>query len=173
VPKLLQLDKPVDSSSKTKDSSTMPILIRNAHRDDLPELARMNQALIEDEGSRNPMTLSQLQHRMEGWLQGDWTIRIFVDAISTQTVGYAVFQNRPDDYFPEQSIVTLRQMFIDRPFRGQGTGQQAVEQLREACFPPNSTVVIDVLSTNPRGRRFWDKLGFQPYCTTMHLPPKS
>lgn len=25
------------------------------------------------------------------------------------------------------------------------------------------------LASNPDGYRFWAKVGFQPYCTTMHL----
>jgi GNAT superfamily N-acetyltransferase len=151
----------------------MSILICNAMPTDLPELALMNKELIEDEGSRNPMTLDMLQQRMRGWLQDNWTIRIFVEEVTNQTAGYAVFQIRPDEYFPEQSIVYLRQMFIRRPLRGQGAGEQAFEVLRQQCFPPRATVVIDVLFSNPRGRRFWEKMGFQTYCTTMHLQPKS
>ena len=38
----------------------MPLLIHPANEADLPLLAQMNKRLIEDEGSRNPMSLDQL-----------------------------------------------------------------------------------------------------------------
>ena len=38
----------------------MPLLIRPATKSDLPILAQMNRRLIEDEGSRNPMSIAEL-----------------------------------------------------------------------------------------------------------------
>ena len=46
----------------------MSLVVRPANEADLLLLAQMNKRLIEDEGSRNPMSLDQLADRMRGWL---------------------------------------------------------------------------------------------------------
>ena len=145
----------------------MSLLIRPANEADLPLLAQMNRRLIEDEGSRNPMSLDQLADRMRGWLLGDWELKLF--ATDDRVVGYAVYQLRRDEYFPEQTIVYLRQFYIEREMRGQGQGTAAFRALATEHFPPDSRVVIDALASNPRGYGFWRHVGFEPYCTTMHL----
>ena len=139
---------------------------------DLPLLAEMNKRLIDDERSRNPMTVNELRERMQGWLLTDWHIRLFSDE-AENVVGYAVYQLRQDDYFPEMKIVYLRQLYIERERRSRGLGQQALQFLIEREFREASAVVIDVLETNPRGYHFWTKTGFEPYCTTMRLPIRS
>ena len=52
---------------------------RVATLNDVPTLARMNQQLIRDEKSRNPMTLVELEQRMAGWLSAEWEAVIFSD----------------------------------------------------------------------------------------------
>jgi GNAT superfamily N-acetyltransferase len=145
----------------------MTLAIRPAAEADLPLLARMNKHLIEDEGSRNPMSLDQLAERMRGWLQGDWAVKLFV--AGEIVVGYALYQCRRDEYFPEHTTVYLRQFYIERELRGRGLGSAAVSLLRDGHFPAGSAVIIDALASNPRGDTFWRKVGFAPYCTTMHL----
>lgn len=140
--------------------------LRPATTDDLPLLAAMNHRLIKDEGSRNPMTLAQLQERMAGWLAGNWQVSLFVLADSA-IVGYAVYETRPDEYRPdEQRYVCLRQFFVEREYRGQGIGRRAFELLT-ATFPPDAPVVLEVLARNPAGRRFWERVGFSDYAVTM------
>jgi GNAT superfamily N-acetyltransferase len=146
----------------------MHLIMRPAVEADVPMLAALNKRLIEDEGSRNPMTMAELQQRMRAWLSGDWQVRLF-EGENGGVVGYAVFQPRSDDYFPETKIVYLRQLYVEREQRSQGLGRQALWLLREREFPTEATVVIDVLATNPRGQCFWSKMGFESYCTTMHL----
>jgi GNAT superfamily N-acetyltransferase len=145
----------------------MPLLIRPANAADLPLLAQMNKRLIEDEGSRNPMSLDQLADRMQGWLLGDWEVRLF--ATNEGVVGYAVYQLRRDEYFPNQAIVYLRQFYVEREIRGQGLGTTAFRALAAEHFPAGCRIVIDALASNPRGYDFWRHVGFEPYCTTMHL----
>ena len=111
----------------------MPLLIRPADEADLPLLAQMNKRLIEDEGSRNPMSLDQLAERMRGWLLGDWEVKLF--ATDAGVVGYAVYQARRDEYFPDQTIVYLRQFYIEREMRGQGLGTAAFRALGGRAFP--------------------------------------
>jgi ribosomal protein S18 acetylase RimI-like enzyme len=146
----------------------MPLIMRSATEADIPALAAMNKRLIEDEDSRNPMSVAELQQRMHGWLIGDWQVRVFEEE-NNGVVGYAIFQSRPDEYFAENQIVYLRQLYVAPEYRSRGVSQQAVQLLREGEFPEGCTVVIDVLATNPRGQHFWSKVGFESYCTTMRL----
>lgn len=98
----------------------MEIWIRKATIDDLKLLSQMNKELIEDEGSRNPMTLVQLEDRFLGWLSSDWEIALFEKA--SAILGYAVYQIREDDFYPEESNVYLRQYYIARLYRSHGYG---------------------------------------------------
>jgi len=145
----------------------MGLTLRHADEADLPLLAQMNKHLIEDEKSRNPMTVAQLQERMRGWLSEDYAVRLFVDE-SAQGVGYAVYRVLPDDYDPDRQYVYLRQFFIRREMRRCGLGTQALALLRDE-FPVGATVALDVLTSNPAGQAFWASVGFSPYCMTMHL----
>jgi GNAT superfamily N-acetyltransferase len=146
----------------------LDILFREAAEADAPLLARMNRRLIEDEGSPNPMSLEHLQSRMEGWFRDGWQVLLFDGEAGC--MGYTLYQQRRDDYFPEKPVVYVRHFFIDREHRGGGLGSRIFSLLKEQYFPHPCTVVLDVLATNPRGRHFWDSLGFQPYCTTLKLP---
>jgi ribosomal protein S18 acetylase RimI-like enzyme len=138
---------------------------------DAPELARMNRQLIEDEGSRNPMSLTALESRMRQWLQEDWRV-VLIYAEST-LAGYALFRVRLDDYFPQQSDVYVRQFFIRREWRKRGIGRTAFDLLMRDFFPPDATLTLDVLANNPAGQRFWQGLGFQPYSFTLKRPARS
>jgi hypothetical protein len=55
----------------------LEFLIRKATDEDLKLISQMNKELIEDEGSRNPMTLAELEDRIIGWLSSDWEIEWF------------------------------------------------------------------------------------------------
>ncbi len=145
------------------------IITRHAAVTDLPLLAEMNKHLIEDEGSRNPMDLSELQLRMSDWLKNGMAVRIFEDAEAQTVMGYAVFCICTDDYDSQQKEVYLRQMFIKREFRSHGMGELALKHLMANEFPAGSKVVIDVLATNPRGEEFWKRMGFKCYYTNMQL----
>ena len=84
-------------------------------------------------------------------------------------MGYAVYQLRPDEYFPQERHVYLRQLFVRREARRQGVGRAAFRLLRDECFPAGAPIALDVLETNAAGRAFWEALGFRPYCTAMLL----
>lgn len=51
----------------------MTLSLRSATEADVEMLAKMNKQLIEDEGHRNPMTISELAARIREWLQRDGT----------------------------------------------------------------------------------------------------
>ena len=84
---------------------------------DIHLLARMNQQLIRDEGHRNPMTLSELQQRMQEWLAGEYNALIIQN--DTEVIGYALFRQDTDWLY-------LRQFFIAPALRRKGLGKLAV-----------------------------------------------
>lgn len=132
--------------------------------DDAPLLAEMNAQLIQDEGSRNPMTVVKLEQRMRGWLTSGWSAVLM--RRSEQLVGYALYQVREDEY-TQAPEVYLRQFFVKREHRGQGLGRAAFQQFVRVLVPPGAVVVLQVLEANPRARRFWESVGCRPYCTTL------
>ena len=127
----------------------------------------MNKRLIEDEGSRKPMSVDELRQRMNGWLRGDWTVDLLLE--EGAIVGYVVYQLRQDEYDQDKTVVYVRQFYIERDQRNRGLGSAAFKALAQSRFPAECTIVLEVLATNPRSYSFWRKVGFQPYCTTMKL----
>lgn len=147
-------------------SQPATIEIRRATVDDVPLLAAMNRRLIEDENSSNPMSLDQLADRMRGWLDQGWSM-VIITEVGT-VVGYALFRERHDEYFPEKRDIYVRQFFIERDHRGQGLGRTAFERISNEFFHDRARIVIEVLEANSTGRRFWESVGFLPHCTIMH-----
>jgi GNAT superfamily N-acetyltransferase len=127
----------------------------------------MNECLIEDEGSRNPMSIAELQNRMGEWLRGEWRVELFIEGDTV--VGYAVYQFRRDAYEPDKVVVYLRQLYIERDKRSRGLGSRTIKLLAQTHFPLGCRIEVDVLASNPRGAKFWSQIGFQPYCTTLWL----
>ena len=147
----------------------MSIALRKATINDITALAEMNKELIEDERSRNPMNVRQLQLRMQAWLDGNWSAIMI--SKNEDLIGYLLYQQREDDYYPEQRVIFVRQFFVQRGYRRRGIGRQAFEEIAMRFFPSDAKVMLDVLSTNPEALRFWEDLGFRQYATTLHRPP--
>jgi ribosomal protein S18 acetylase RimI-like enzyme len=119
----------------------------------------MNKDLIEDEGSHNPMTVTQLEDRMRDWLEsGDYDAILF--EYNAAVVAYALFQQKPESIY-------LRQFFVDRDFRRRGIGQSAIYMLMNDIFPPGLRITLDVLSKNPAGWTFWRRVGFHNFAFTL------
>lgn len=144
----------------------MKIVLRGIREEDIATIASMNQRLVQDERSRNPFSEAQYRHRIADWLAGDeWELVLFVDSADT-TVGYAVYRLQKHEYHQDRQEVYLRQFFIDRPFRGRGLGRAAYLQLESERFGSRE-VSLDVLTANPGGRRFWERMGFGEYYVSM------
>lgn len=142
------------------------IEIRAATPGDIDVLAEMNRQMIEDEHNRNPMSPHMLAERMRGWLASDdWHLVVCLEEGSP--VGYCAYRVRTDEYSPERPEVYVRHFFVVRACRRRGVGRTAFETLVRERFPSGARLVLDVLQTNPIGSRFWESLGFRPYCTTM------
>ncbi|MFD2608494.1 GNAT family N-acetyltransferase [Deinococcus taklimakanensis] len=63
--------------------------------------------------------------------------------------------------FPEEGQVTLNLLLIREGRQSQRLGEQAVRDL-ETRLPPGTTrILASVLGDNPRGARFWERLGYR------------
>jgi GNAT superfamily N-acetyltransferase len=155
------------SLRRTREHITMTITVRAATAADSQLLAEMNSQLTRDEGSRNPMDVPQLATRMEKWLSTEWQAVLFEHEHST--IGYSVFQIAADYYDPSIPEVHLRHFFIVPERRRRGLGRKALQLLIESAFPSAAHIYLDVLATNPRGKQFWESMGFQPYSLAMRL----
>ena len=135
---------------------------RPATLDDCALLAELNHQLIQDEGHRNRMTVTELENRMRGWLSGEYRATIFEE--NGEVVSYALFREQPEDIY-------LRQLFVVRHRRSQGLGRQAVEILRSQVWPRTKRLTVDVLVTNKRAVAFWRAIGYTDYCLTLEILP--
>ena len=144
----------------------LDVSLRPVDEHDIAIVAAMNRRLVEDEGSRNPFSEAEYLQRISDWLNGDeWELVLFTNSVDV-ALGYAVYKLKKDDYFRKREIVLVRQFFIDRPFRGRGWGRMAFTLLVDNRFK-HREVFLDVLTTNPGGRRFWEKMGFTEYFVSM------
>jgi GNAT superfamily N-acetyltransferase len=133
---------------------------RFAQLDDSLLLAKLNQQLIEDEGHRNPMTLTELECRMREWLKEQYQAVLFQRGEEPR--GYALFRREADHVY-------LRQFFVCREHRRQGIGRNAINWLRRHAWADAPRVRLDVLVGNAPGIAFWRSVGFHDYCLTLEL----
>ena len=132
--------------------------VRRADLSDSQLLARLNHQLIHDEGHRNPMSLTELEARMRGWLDGLYEAHIF--SVEAETVGYVLTRTEADYVF-------VRQFFILSEFRRRGFGRSAFQWMLENVWKDSPRLRLEVLIGNKSGIAFWHSLGFSDYCLTM------
>jgi predicted acetyltransferase len=140
----------------------MKIEFRKAIKSDLQLLGEMNKRLIEDEKHSNPMAISDLVQRMDGFLNDRYSAYIItVDGVP---VGYCLYRDDIDHVY-------IRQLFVERKNRRKGLGSACVMWLKDS-FWKKRKIRIEVLSHNIDGITFWKKIGFVNYCMTMEMPDK-
>jgi predicted GNAT family acetyltransferase len=140
---------------------------RKATHWDVDMLAEMNRQLIEDEGSRNNMTLPELKTRMAEWLKGKYEAVLFEE--DGAIVAYALYRMEEGKEIGEQKRIYLRQLFVDRQHRRKGMGRKAVQILSNEIWPPQLRVVLEILVDNTTAHRFWQSVGFKDYAITLDL----
>ena len=97
-------------------------------------LAQMNKELIEDEESRNPMSVAELRERLERYVNDEgWTLDVFVS--EGQTVGYITFRYEANPVGPNCQTVHLKQFYISR-----NTGDWVWGQRRSHCLGKNASI---------------------------------
>jgi GNAT superfamily N-acetyltransferase len=135
-----------------------------ATADDCPLLAELNHQLIQDEGHRSRMRVTELERRMRDWLVGDYRAVLFEER--SEVVAYALFREFPDEIY-------LRQLFVVRHRRREGIGHRAVDALRAEVWPKDKRLTVEVLVANDRGVAFWRSVGYADYALTLEILPDS
>jgi len=108
------------------------------------------------------MTVPELERRMLGWLQSEYTAILFEDG--NETLAYALYREQPEEIY-------LRQLFVLRNRRRQGIGRQAVEILHQQIWPKTKRLTVDVLVKNTAAIEFWHAVGYDDYCLTLEILP--
>lgn len=123
---------------------------------DVPKLALLNKQLIDDEKSDNPMNIKELESRMKGFLETDYSAYFFIE--DSQIIGYALIRNTSDPVY-------LRQFLIDRKYRKQHYGARAFQMLVQHL--DIKEIDLEVLPWNKDGLAFWKHCGFNETCIAM------
>ena len=108
---------------------------------------------------------SELEARFSGWLGSEWQVVLL--EYGEVVIGYGIYRLQPDSYFPERTVVYVRQYFIRREYRGQGLGRAGFELMVEELFPSPCRILLEALASNPSGLAFWQHLGFHPYSIAL------
>jgi predicted acetyltransferase len=135
---------------------------RRATSNDCALLAELNHQLIRDQGHRNPMTVPELEQRMRGWLESEYSAIIFEDG--NETVAYALYREQAEEIY-------LRQLFVLRNRRRRGIGRQAIEILRSQIWPRNKRLTVEVLVKNTAAVDFWRAVGYADYSLMLEMLP--
>jgi GNAT superfamily N-acetyltransferase len=142
----------------------MVLLLRRATISDLELLGSLNLQLIEDEGHRSALNLSQLRERMRGWITVEYTAMLF--EYKGEVVGYALYRDEP-------GLIYLRQFFVRRDRRRKNMGRKAFELLRKQIWPPAKRITVEVLIANEPAIGFWKAVGFKEYALTLEILPSA
>lgn len=130
---------------------------------DLDLLAEWNRQLIEDEGSRNPVSVAELRDRMSDWImKGGYRAVLFHHG--EPAVAYALYRENDDEVF-------LRQFFVARDHRRRGLGRAAMNILKAELWPGDKALAVDVLAHNATAYTFWRECGYEAEYIRMRRNP--
>lgn len=130
---------------------------------DTEALAHLNHQLIKDEGHRNPMNVVELAERMCGWLT-DEGYEALLGCDGDELVAYVLWRDQPDSVY-------LRQIFVQRDYRRQGTARQLMLTVFQRW--PAKRLTVDVLAGNARALAFWRRMGYQDYAVMLERLPSA
>jgi len=108
------------------------------------------------------MTVSELEQRMRGWLQSEYTAILFEDG--KEAVAYALYREQAGEIY-------LRQLFVVRNRRREGIGRQTIEILRSQIWPRNKRLTVEVLVKNAAAVAFWRAVGYEDYSLKLEILP--
>ena len=140
------------------DEEIEDMKIIKCNSSDIPQLAVFNKQLIEDEHSDNPMSVPELEKRMDSFLNTEYDAYFFEE--DKLIVGYALVKK-------SCSPLYLRQFFIGREYRKNHYGTKAFHALLE--YLNVDSIDIEVLSGNKPGNLFWESLGFKEVSRYMRV----
>jgi len=133
------------------------IEIKECTENDITLLAKMNKQLIEDEKANNLMDITQLENRMNDFLNNGYKAFLFI--IEEKIIGYALCDMTKEPKY-------LRQFFIKREERRKHYGKNAFNKLLEKL--ETKEIEIDVLKWNEGGIKFWENIGFKEQWKRMN-----
>lgn len=154
-----------DTPQPITEQNASALSFRIATEDDLTLLSSLNQQLIHDEKSRNPMNIKELEERMQRWLEEDGYQGVLFQ-MNGLNVGYALYRF-------DQEYVYLRQFYVKSDSRRLGVGRAAIQWLMEHKWDDVPRIRLEVLMSNEGGIHFWKALGFSEYCITMEKDVKA
>ncbi|MBC7955114.1 MAG: GNAT family N-acetyltransferase [Cytophagales bacterium] len=138
------------------------LIFRSASLTDAETLGLLNHQLIKDEGHRNPMNVPELTERMRGWMAYEG-YEALLGFDGHDMVAYVLWRHLHDSVY-------LRQIFVQRDYRRQGTARHLMLNLFERW--PTKRLTVDVLAGNARALAFWRRMGYQDYAVMLErLPP--
>ena len=140
-----------------------PLSFRIATLADTEALARLNHQLIRDEGHRNAMNVGELSERMRAWLV-DEGYEALLGFDGDELVAYVLWRDQPDSVY-------LRQIFVQRDYRRQGTARQLMLTVFQRW--PAKRLTVDVLAGNARALAFWRRMGYQDYAVMLERLPSA
>ena len=136
------------------------LTFRFANAKDVPWLAKRNQELILDEGSRNKMSIIELEQRMSNFLGNEY--KSVIMSFNNNDVGYILYRQDTDHLY-------IRQLFIIRNMRRRYFGRKFIEWLKKNAWKDCKIISTEVLIHNRVGIDFWKAVGFKDYCITMEM----
>ncbi len=104
---------------------------------------------------------------MESFLNGEYEAAIFEK--DGDVLAYALYRNHPE----HSDTIYLRQIFVDRSYRRQGFGHEAIEILMKEVWPREKRLTVEVLSGNEAAYSFYKSVGFKDYCLELEVKAKN
>jgi len=66
----------------------------------------------------------------------------------------------------------LRHFFVDRGYRRQGLGREAIRLLQSELWPRDKRWTVQVLTGNAPAVAFWRAVGYTDTCLTLEMLPQ-
>jgi predicted acetyltransferase len=143
----------------------MKLSIEKYSDNNLADIARLNIELHKDEGSI-PLSQKAAEVRLQKWLDQEYSCYIFYKP--GLPVGYVLYRATDADTEGHSAGIFIRQFMIISSERNKGLGTTAFREFKNKVAR-DSPIVLDVMSTNPKGQRFWSALGFRQYSVKYEL----
>ncbi|MEO8041718.1 MAG: GNAT family N-acetyltransferase [Acidobacteriota bacterium] len=157
----------------------MPVLVRNATKDDAGKIAEFAIQLVDQHVAYDPERFARIGTR-EGmaWFYGGQTeaenAAVFVAEIDNRIIGFAYVTYEEKSYLDlAVSVALLQDIFVDTSARQTGSGRALIEATIEFAKQLGaSKVMLHVAVRNTIGHEFFEKCGFRPTMSEMMLKLK-
>jgi GNAT superfamily N-acetyltransferase len=140
----------------------MAEILRPAGTRDIPELARLNKALADEESYDVARSLDELTERMQRFLVGPYEAYFIVD--SGADAGYVLVNSRVEPLY-------IRQFYVKPQHRKKGVGRRAVEAIIRQY--KTDKIDVEVMAWNHLGMKFWQGVGFKHRTNGLRLSVES